>query len=404
MKSGFLFKKKSKSDISGLVYVALYLKDKIELISTGLRVDREDWDSTTGYLYRRRHLKAIDKSLIQIRSEIDHAETRLKARRQVITPKAVKDEYNRHVSDQLTETFEKEKKDKENKKLLIGLVVHWISNNIFQYQASTQRAVRSSLNQFTAFLTKSGNGNANLNDLNLGLITAYEKYLQVDLKLANSSHGKCMKHLRWFLKTVDYDVTSIKLRNNRKEIITLSETELQALENHDVSDNQEHQKVKDLFLLGCYTGLRISDLKRLNETMIIDGKICMTLQKNKREVTIPIVAKTRSILERYGNRSPRVVEQVLNRTIKTICKDAGIQQLLTVRINVAGKDVDRQTPKYKLISSHNASKTFISLAPQWYDLTPAEVAAIVGKDLQTLLNHYYQLPRETAIKKMTSNE
>ncbi len=403
MKTGYLFKKKRKEDTQGLVYIALYLKDHTELISTGHRIDANDWDADKGYLRSKRHLREIDKAITEIKSKLDHVETTLKARKEIVTPLAVKMAYKMEESRAINEQLERDKKAKEDRKSLTGLVNHWLENNLFQYQPSTQRAVRSSLNQFTEFLQRSGNSRATKTELTAELITAYERYLQDSLRLANSTHGKCMKHLRWFLKTIGYDIGSIKIRNNKRDIITLTQEEITALENIDVSHSSEQQKAKDLFLLGCYTGLRISDLKRINETRIIDGKICMTLQKNKKEVTIPIVPKTKAILERYGNRSPRLAEPVLNRTIKDVCKAAGIDRVLTIRVNIAGRDIDQQKPKYKLISSHTASKTFITLAPQWYGLTPEEVASIVGKDLRTLLNHYYQLPRETAIKKMTQS-
>jgi len=61
-----------------------------------------------------------------------------------------------------------------------------------------------------------------------------------------------MKHSRWFLKKVDYDVTTIKIRNFRKGIIALTLEELIRLENVDASSSVEKQKAKDLFLLGCY--------------------------------------------------------------------------------------------------------------------------------------------------------
>lgn len=145
-------------------------------------------------------------------------------------------------------------------------------------------------------------------------------------------------------------------------------------------------------------------MKRLNETRIIDGRIRMTLQKNDKEVTIPLLAKARTIIDRNGGRSPRISEQVLNRSIKIVCSKAGIDSKLTIRINVAGRDIDKEEPKFKLITSHTAGKTFISLAPEWFGLIPAEVAAIVGKDLKTVLNHYYKLPHESAIEKMESHD
>jgi len=387
---------------SGLVYVALYLKDAVELISTGQRIRKGEWSSTDQF--PKEHRGEVAKTITNVKSRISKAITRLEAREQVVTPFSVKQEFNHFENERVNQQLAIDKKQKENTKSIKGLATQWMENSIFHFELSTQKTVRESINQFLEFLTKSGNGSIERRELTDPLITAYERYLQENRKLANSTHGKRMKHLRWFLKTLGYNVDSIKIRTGKKEIIALSIKEVEQLEKVDVSESSELQKAKDMFLLGVYTGLRISDLKRLNETRIINGRIRMTLQKNDKEVTIPLLAKARTIIDRNGGRSPRISEQVLNRSIKIVCSKAGIDSKLTIRINVAGRDIDKEEPKFKLITSHTAGKTFISLAPQWFGLSPAEVAAIVGKDLKTVLNHYYKLPHESAIEKMESHD
>ena len=387
---------------TGLVYVALYLKDTVELISTGQRIRKGEWSSTDQF--PKEHRGEVAKTITNVKSRISKAITRLEAREQVVTPFSVKQEFNHFENERVNQQLAIDKKQKENTKSIKVLATQWMENSIFHFELSTQKTVRESINQFLEFLTKSGNGSIERREITESLITAYERYLQENRKLANSTHGKRMKHLRWFLKTLGYNVDSIKIRTGKKEIIALSIKEVEQLEKVDVSESSELQKAKDMFLLGVYTGLRISDLKRLNETRIINGRIRMTLQKNDKEVTIPLLAKARTIIDRNGGRSPRISEQVLNRSIKIVCSKAGIDSKLTIRINVAGRDIDKEEPKFKLITSHTAGKTFISLAPEWFGLIPAEVAAIVGKDLKTVLNHYYKLPHESAIEKMESHD
>jgi hypothetical protein len=57
-------------------------------------------------------------------------------------------------------------------------------------------------------------------------------------------------------------------------------------------------------------------------------------------------------------------------------------------------------PKHELITSHIAGKTFITLAPKLWNLSPAEIAAIVGKNVQTLLKHYFGDQGDEAREKM----
>jgi integrase len=176
--------------------------------------------------------------------------------------------------------------------------------------------------------------------------------------------------------------------------------ELRLLEEVDVSERVEWQKAKDCFLIGCYTGLRISDIKRLNPVNTKDGLIQMRLLKTNKEVKIPIIKSCDEILKRYGYRSPRFPDQKVNEHIKEVCKKAKINSPIIKPIHRGGEMTTKTYKKYKLITSHVAGKTFITLAPKLWGLTPAEIAHIVGKDLRTLLSSYFNDQSESGRKKM----
>ena len=233
---------------SGLVYVALYLKDAVELISTGQRIRKGEWSSTDQF--PKEHRGEVAKTITNVKSRISKAITRLEAREQVVTPFSVKQEFNHFENERVNQQLAIDKKQKENTKSVKVLATQWMENSIFHFELSTQKTVRESINQFLEFLTKSGNGSIERRELTDPLITAYERYLQENRKLANSTHGKRMKHLRWFLKTLGYNVDSIKIRTGKKEIIALSIKEVEQLEKVDVSESSELHKAKDMFLLG----------------------------------------------------------------------------------------------------------------------------------------------------------
>jgi integrase len=398
MKVRYLIKKKGKSREGHPVYVALYLNDQTELIFTGQKILMKDWnaqerlpkDHTSDTFHR------IEKTKAQVQKSIRLLEVNEKP----ITPFTVKQQYIEIEREKADKQMASEVTEKANIETVSNLLKKWLDTDIFKFKPSTQKTIKQSFGQFSNFLKTANLQTLQKHHLSPEIIKRFEHYLQEKKKLSNSTHGRVMKHIRWFLKSLNYDVTSIKIRTHRKEIIALTLDELKSLEVVDVSRNTEYQKAKDLFLLGCYTGLRISDLKRLNETRIVGGKICMTLQKNKKDISIPLRPETKSILDKYGMAAPQISEQHLNRSIKKVCELAGIDKILTVKSNVAGRDVEARKTKSSLITSHTASKTFITLAPARFGMNPAEIAAIVGKDLKTLINHYFQLPLESAIKKM----
>src|SRR5688572_1159633 len=89
-------------------------------------------------------------------------------------------------------------KKKEDAKSVGKLVDAWIEN--LTYRPLTTKAVTNSLKKFKDFLLISGK--AQVQDITRELIDTYSKWLFEKKKLSDSSHGRHMKHLRWFLKTL----------------------------------------------------------------------------------------------------------------------------------------------------------------------------------------------------------
>lgn len=110
----------------------------------------------------------------------------------------------------------------------------------------------------------------------------------------------------------------------------LTKQEIRKLERVKLTGREA--KVRDLFLLSVYTGLRWSDLTTLDEADISGGIIRKRMYKTKRDVTIPIKTlfwgKGQQILDRYQpiTRLCRCVKcnSTANRIIKDIAKRAGI--------------------------------------------------------------------------------
>ncbi len=78
--------------------------------------------------------------------------------------------------------------------------------------------------------------------------------------------------------------------------------------------------IRDLFIIGCWTGLRISDLKRLGgKDNIKDGLLTITTQKTSRSVTIPVTDELQAVLNKYPDRLPKIpTDQHYNREIKSM--------------------------------------------------------------------------------------
>lgn len=109
---------------------------------------------------------------------------------------------------------------------------------------------------------------------------------------------------------------------------------------------------RDLFLLGCYTGLRFSDCSRLTREEADKDIITKVQQKTKEEVNIPMHPRVREILKNW-NGAPELSVQKLNTMIKAICASIGIDETIEVK---EGRSIAYKK-KWEMVSSHTARRT-----------------------------------------------
>lgn len=379
------------------IYLALYSNDFTELIYTGQRIPLSEWSKKDRA--PKKHDSDVFHAIEKVKKDVQKAIKRLEAEDKPVTPFTAKQEYLSLVKANEKAQGESDRKAKKELVTVTKLANQWLENELFRYRKSSQKSITESINAFTGYLKMAGLATLQRKELTQEVISGYERYLLEKKKLSDNTHGKRMKQLRWFLKSLDFDISKIKIRSAKRTKISLTLSELTKLENVEVF-TVEHQKAKDLFLLGCYTGLRISDLKRLNHINTQGGFITLQLQKNDKEVKIPITAECDRILAKYNYHAPKISEQALNERIKEVCDKAGIDEKIGIDSTKAGKKITTYQPKYKVITSHVAGKTFITLAPKKWGLTPAEIASIVGKDLKTLINSYFNDQADEARRKI----
>lgn len=151
-------------------------------------------------------------------------------------------------------------------------------------------------------------------------------------------------------------------------------------------------RARNLFLIGCYTGLRVSDFSRLREAHI--GRfITIKTQKTGTPVVIPIHPVVREILESGFDLSDVVSDQKLNVHIKELCRLAGIDEEILVNKNVGGRNTEVMLPKYRLVSSHTARRSFATNAYKAGVPTIA-IMKITGHKLESTFLKYIRVSAE----------
>lgn len=132
------------------------------------------------------------------------------------------------------------------------------------------------------------------------------------------------------------------------------------------SDEKARRKQKslnlarDIFLMGCYTGLRISDISRLESANIDGNLIRITTQKTGADVVIPIHPIVRQIL--LKGEILKMSDQHVNLRIKELARMAGINEEVLVTKIIGGRKIQETVPKYNLVSTHTARRSFATNA------------------------------------------
>lgn len=123
---------------------------------------------------------------------------------------------------------------------------------------------------------------------------------------------------------------------------------------------------RDVFLVGVYTAQRYSDYHRITKENVVkleNGVRAVRLiqRKTGAKVVIPLVGKLDTLLAKYGYTLPKTYSQLVNESIKVVCRRAGITQKVEHTRARGARVVTELVEKYRLVSTHTARRTGATL-------------------------------------------
>ncbi|WP_426431420.1 site-specific integrase [Winogradskyella sp. HB-48] len=225
--------------------------------------------------------------------------------------------------------------------------------------------------------------------------------------------GKHIKNLKTILNSATEDGYNSNLKYKHREFkalseetvsIYLTEKEIEAIYNVDLSGAKDWELARDIFLVGYYTGQRVSDynpvkkeqIKRFQGTEVIEFK----QRKTGKKLFVPLHPKLKKIFkERYnGNPLPELNAGDINEFIKEVGRKAKIDDKISIEKKQNGKIVMDSLPKYSLIQSHTARRSFCTNA--YLSKMPViDIMAISGHSTEREFYKYIKVtPQERAIK------
>ena len=200
-------------------------------------------------------------------------------------------------------------------------------------------------------------------DIDQSMLTDFVGFLQ-GLNLSTNTIAHKVISLKAAMRAaVERDFTDnrkwmyYKIATEETEAVALNEDELERLREFPFKDGRL-ERIRDLFLLMCWTGLRFSDVMRLRQENIQDDLISIQQQKTNNYVTIPVHPVFREIWERYQGLPIKISNQRFNENIKEICKAVGINDKVIKSITRGGVKQTRVYEKWELVSAHTGRRSF----------------------------------------------
>lgn len=157
-----------------------------------------------------------------------------------------------------------------------------------------------------------------------------------------------------------YQKVQTILASDSSEQVYLEEKEIKKLSGLKLVIPQEIH-VRDMFIIGCYTALRISDIQNLSQATIRNGVISLYQTKTHEQVEIPILKEIAPLLQHYQEHGfPALNPCKANKIIKDLAKRCSFNDEITFKEQRGGRSIITSQPKWKMISFHTARRSCIT--------------------------------------------
>lgn len=388
--------KPANRKITSIRLVAFFKDENKKFIyATGESINPNDWDikkreptNLTGRTSKADAQRSIKTQLNRYTDFFKHITNIYKSTGQEITIDAIKKQFDnefKKVARKYTffEVYDLFTEDKQ-KNLL------WSKATIKRY-----KNIKNHLLQFE----KSRNYRLTFNAINDNFLSEFTDYCMTELGHINNTYSRNLGLVKTFLfwsykKNHTYRNNFMDFKKKERVITNQIALTLQDLETllKTQFKTQKLERVRDVFIFSCVTGMRFGELKLISKANIKNDTLFLKEEKeaNKQVREIELTPIAMYILKKYDYVLPLIANQKHNEYIKEVFKAAGYTHEVE-KASTRGKEVIRKKMLYyERISSHTARRTFITLMKS-KGKSDKLIAKMTGhKDMKTL-NQYYQV-------------
>jgi len=185
--------------------------------------------------------------------------------------------------------------------------------------------------------------NISFKDFTESKLIEFQYYLQEELKLKNSTLLKRFSFLRWFLRWAlrkkyisdnTFETFRPKLKTTQKKIIFLTQSELEKLKECNIPSQKQYlERVRDVFLFQCFTGLRYSDVANLKKSNIKDDSIHITTIKTTDSLVIELNKYSKALIDKYNVDMKRNADITIVNDVRSVLEVEDRPQTIGILTN-----------------------------------------------------------------------
>lgn len=350
-------------------YSPLYVRynyDRVKrtLIATGYNIKPEHWDSKKKWIKRAcPQFEDINLVLTKITSKFGE-----------ILSYAVDNAIDPTVDYILLELEKNREYEQRSNRVdmfkTLELYIEEKAPHVSKDQVKDYKTLRKHLTNFKEYSSQP----VSFRNLNLKFYNEFMDYLfykavkpDGSTGLVTNSAGKVVRLLKGFVNyqvakgaIPSIDMKNFKVVEEETDATYLNKRELAAIYKLDLSDDKELEEIRDIFIIGCYTGLRYSDLSTLNSEHIddINGNINIKKRKVHKAVVIPMIDYVPDILKKYNYELPKIHSNKFNERVKELGQKIKLNQKVEIVRKKGNQRVTEVSKKSELISSHTCRRSF----------------------------------------------
>lgn len=350
---------KKKSKESGL-FIRYTHEKKYVLISTHKNIEEKYWDDKNQIV--KRGYPGSDRFNIylkSVRQRLEDVVNGLLIEGENPSRELVKSLYNKG-------TDEREKK----KQYSFFEYAELYMNNDKKISEGTKKGYKTMMNKLRDY-ENYAHVNLNWSSFDIDFYYDFFEFYTGIEGLTNNGFGKLVKNIKAILNdattngynsSLAYQHKGFKTIKEDVNTIYLNEDELQKIIELDLSDQPSLENVRDLFIFGCYTGLRYSDFSQVKPEHIQGEIIRIKTQKTNEWVSIPLMNPVKVIMGKYRNNPNSLPKSCTNQTMNKYIKEIGqLAEISDSQLKIRNKGkqrVEETFEKYELICTHTARRSF----------------------------------------------